>query len=79
HGVAAAKAAGMRCVAVTNSYPANRLKEADQIIASFDGYRLTDHYPLFFSLRSLNRHRPQPPLAGAVPVHGDWGADPPHW
>ena len=33
-GVKAAKAAGMKCIAVTNSFPADRLYEADLIVAS---------------------------------------------
>lgn len=50
HGVAAAKLAGMRCVAVTNSYPADRFSEADQVIASFEGYHLADAERLFSRL-----------------------------
>ena len=34
-GIQAAKSAGMKCVAVTNSYPKEKLKEADLIIDSF--------------------------------------------
>lgn len=34
HGVQAAKAAGMKCVAVTNSYSRSRLKEADLVVKS---------------------------------------------
>ena len=34
-GIKAAKSAGMKCVAVTNSYPKEKLKEADLIIDSF--------------------------------------------
>ena len=49
HGVAAAKAAGMRCVAVTNSYPADRLSEADQVITSFEGYHLATAEQVFLS------------------------------
>ena len=33
-GIASAKAAGMRVLAVTNSYPADRLGEADQVVDS---------------------------------------------
>lgn len=47
HGVTAAKTAGMRCVAVTNSYPADHLNEADQIITSFEGYHLADAERVF--------------------------------
>lgn len=35
-GVAAAKSAGMRCLAVTTSFPADRLTLADWIVASLD-------------------------------------------
>ncbi len=34
HGVAAARAAGMRCLAVTNSYPAEELIAADLVVKS---------------------------------------------
>jgi len=37
-GVAAAKAAGMRCVAVTHSYRADELKAADRVIEGMDGF-----------------------------------------
>ena len=36
-GVQAAKSAGMRCLAVTNSYPAEKLNRADWIVPSLDG------------------------------------------
>ncbi|MGH9843138.1 MAG: hypothetical protein ACREEM_30745 [Blastocatellia bacterium] len=39
-GVEAAKRAGMRCLAVTNSYAAEALQEADWIVASLAGYEL---------------------------------------
>jgi beta-phosphoglucomutase family hydrolase len=35
-GVAAAKRAGMKCVAVTNSHPGHRLKDADLIVDSLE-------------------------------------------
>ncbi len=35
-GVTAAKAAGMRCVAVTNSHPASELRQADIIVSSLE-------------------------------------------
>jgi len=35
-GIKAAKAAGMRCIAVTNSFPADRLREADIIVKSLE-------------------------------------------
>lgn len=34
HGVTAAKQAGMRCLAVTNSYPAERLTHADWVVST---------------------------------------------
>jgi len=34
-GVAAGKAAGMRVVAITNTYPASELKQADHIVATY--------------------------------------------
>ena len=37
HGVHSAKNAGMRCLAVTNSYPADRLSQADWVVASLEG------------------------------------------
>jgi beta-phosphoglucomutase len=37
-GIEAAKAAGMRCVAVTNSYRADELKAADAIVTSLVGF-----------------------------------------
>jgi beta-phosphoglucomutase len=37
HGVSAARAAGMRCLAVTTSYPAEALAAADRVIDSFVG------------------------------------------
>jgi beta-phosphoglucomutase len=41
-GVAAAKAAGMRCLAVTNSHAAATLNAADRIVDSLAGVHLTD-------------------------------------
>jgi beta-phosphoglucomutase len=37
HGVAAADGAGMRCLAVTNSYPREKLLEADAVVDSLAG------------------------------------------
>ena len=37
-GIEAAKAAGMRCVAVTNSYSAQELTAADQVVTSLEGF-----------------------------------------
>ena len=36
HGVAAAKRAGMKCVAVTNSHPAEALQAADRVVSSLE-------------------------------------------
>jgi beta-phosphoglucomutase len=41
-GVAAANAAGMRCLAVTNSHPAASLAAATRVVDSLEGVRLTD-------------------------------------
>ncbi len=35
-GIKAAKAAGMKCIAITNTYPAKYLKAADQTVDSYD-------------------------------------------
>lgn len=42
HGVRAAREAGMRCLAVTNSYPREKLIEAHHIVASLVGISLDD-------------------------------------
>jgi HAD superfamily hydrolase (TIGR01549 family) len=39
-GIEAAKAAGMRCVAVTNSYAAEELNNADSVVKSLEGVEL---------------------------------------
>lgn len=36
HGITAAKAAGMRCVGITTSYPAERLNGADLVVSGLD-------------------------------------------
>lgn len=41
-GVEAARRAGMRCIAVTNSYPAGRLAVADLVVSSLVGLTLND-------------------------------------
>lgn len=41
-GVAAAKAAGMTCVAVTNSFSPAELAEADRVVGSLEEIRLSD-------------------------------------
>ena len=46
-GVAAAKRAGMKCVAVTNSHPRDSLKEADLIIDTLEAVSVSDLARLF--------------------------------
>ncbi len=46
-GVAAAKTAAMKCVAVTNSHPRNSLKEADLIVATLAALGVSDLAGLF--------------------------------
>jgi beta-phosphoglucomutase family hydrolase len=46
-GVAAAKEAGMKCVAVTNSHPKNTLKEADLIVDTLEVVSVSDLASLF--------------------------------
>jgi HAD superfamily hydrolase (TIGR01509 family) len=45
NGVKAAKAAGMRCIAVTTSFPAERLQEADLVRDAISQVRLSDLAP----------------------------------
>jgi beta-phosphoglucomutase family hydrolase len=46
-GVAAAKRAGMKCVAVTNSHSRNSLKKADLIVDTLEAVTITDLVGLF--------------------------------
>jgi beta-phosphoglucomutase family hydrolase len=46
-GVAAAKRAGMKCVAVTNSHPRNSLKKADLIVSTLESLTIADLIGLF--------------------------------
>jgi len=46
-GVAAAKRAGMKCVAVTNSHPPKNLKEADLIVDTLEAVGISDLVQLF--------------------------------
>ena len=39
-GIRAAKAAGMRCIAITNSFPAEKLREADLVVTSAEHVNL---------------------------------------
>jgi beta-phosphoglucomutase len=47
HGVEAAHLAGMRCLAVTNSYPKEQLAHADRVVESLAGLSLKDLESLF--------------------------------
>jgi beta-phosphoglucomutase len=46
-GVTAAHAAGMQCLAVTNSYPAESLTEADHVVSTLEGLPLAALKKLF--------------------------------
>jgi beta-phosphoglucomutase family hydrolase len=46
-GVTAAKKAGMKCVAVTNSHPGTRLKKADLIVDTLEAVTIADLIGLF--------------------------------
>jgi beta-phosphoglucomutase-like phosphatase (HAD superfamily) len=46
-GIAAARAAGMKVVAVTNSYPASKLGAAHRVVATLDGLQRDDLQLLF--------------------------------
>jgi beta-phosphoglucomutase-like phosphatase (HAD superfamily) len=50
-GIEAAKGAGMRCVAVTNSYAAEELQTADAIVKSLEGLEVEN---LFAKLHGFN-------------------------
>ena len=41
-GVAAAKSAGMKCIAITTTHPAEKLQQADWIIDSYEGADITE-------------------------------------
>jgi len=47
HGIRAAHQAGMRCLAVTNSYPREKLSEAHLVVDSLLGTSLKDAESLF--------------------------------
>lgn len=47
HGVRAARLAGMRCLAVTTSYPPEKLSEADRVVDTLAGLLLEDVESLF--------------------------------
>ena len=46
-GIKAARAAGMKCLAVTNSYPAERLSQADMVVNSLEDVKMEDLKKLF--------------------------------
>jgi HAD superfamily hydrolase (TIGR01509 family) len=46
-GVAGARAAGMRCLAVSNSYPQEKLQEADRVVGSLEEVHLESLPALF--------------------------------
>jgi beta-phosphoglucomutase-like phosphatase (HAD superfamily) len=47
YGIEGAKAAGMRCLAVTNSYPKEKLTHADLVLESLEKVRPEDLERLF--------------------------------
>ncbi len=47
HGVKAAKAAGMKCLAIANSYPIDKLSSADLITESLEGYSIENLEKVF--------------------------------
>ncbi|MEK6323408.1 MAG: HAD family phosphatase [Acidobacteriota bacterium] len=47
HGIRAAHRAAMRCLAVSNSYPKEKLSEADRVVDSLTGLSLKDAEALF--------------------------------
>ncbi len=49
HGIRAAQEAGMRCLAVTNSYPREKLSEAQLVVDSLHGLSLDDIERLFYA------------------------------
>jgi len=53
-GVAAAKSAGMKCVAVTNSHPRGKLKDADLIVDSLEEVDIAALSGLFRSAKSTH-------------------------
>jgi len=47
HGIEGAHAAGMKCLAVTNSYPKEKLTHAERVVESLEGIRPEDLEKLF--------------------------------
>jgi HAD superfamily hydrolase (TIGR01509 family) len=56
-GVAGAKSAGMKCVAVTNSHPENKLKQADIIVDTLNSVSYSDLELLFHKRYKQTSHR----------------------
>lgn len=54
HGVRAARAAGMRCLAVTNTHPKQDLNEADKVVASLEDM---DLITLLYRVKKLNTNK----------------------
>jgi HAD superfamily hydrolase (TIGR01509 family) len=52
-GIAAARSAGMKCLAITNSYPAERLSEAHQVMKTMEGLNIERLEALFQRPASL--------------------------
>ena len=48
-GIQAAHAAGMRCLAVSTTYPADQLAGADAVVSTLKGYDLEDIERRFWS------------------------------
>jgi HAD superfamily hydrolase (TIGR01509 family) len=46
-GVAGAKSAGMKCIAVTNSHPEEKLKQADLVVETLEGVSIDNLTALF--------------------------------
>ncbi len=46
-GIKAAHSAGMRCLAIANSYPVEKLSEADMVVKSLEGVKIEDIEKLF--------------------------------
>jgi beta-phosphoglucomutase len=47
HGVRAARAAGMKCLAVTNSYPEDKLREAERVVERLSDISLSEIEEMF--------------------------------
>jgi len=55
-GVAAAKTAGMKCIAVTNSHPIDRLDKADVIVDSLEKVGINELVKIFNSVAHDNKN-----------------------